>query len=55
MWIDVLIVLGMVMWAYIAVRYLKRPRRRGCNRDCTKCGACRTGRYGFKTGGQGEE
>lgn len=33
MWIDVLIVLGMVVWAYIAVRYLKRPRRRGCNRD----------------------
>ena len=54
-WLDVVIVLGMAVWAYFAVRYLRRPRRRGCNRDCTQCGACRAGRYGFNTEKQDAE
>ena len=37
---DIIIVAAMIICAYFAVRYLARPRRRGCARDCTKCGAC---------------
>lgn len=43
MWIDILIIAAAAAAAYFAVRYLGRPRRRGCSRDCTKCGQCRQG------------
>lgn len=43
MWIDILVIVIVAAAAYFAVRYLGRPRRRGCSRDCTKCGACRSG------------
>ena len=48
MWIDILVIAVVAAAAYFAVRHLSRPRRRGCSRDCTKCGACRTGAWAPK-------
>lgn len=54
MLVDILIVAAVVVCAYFAVRYLSRPRRRGCSSDCTKCGACRTGAWAVKPRSDGE-
>ena len=43
MWLEILFVVGLIVWLVFAVRNLQQKRRRGCARDCTKCGACRSG------------
>ena len=44
-WLEVLFVLAIAAWTVFALRNIKERRRRGCPRDCTKCGACRSGKY----------
>lgn len=48
MLLDIAIAAVFVAGSYLAAKHLSRPRRRGCNRDCTKCGACRHGRWDIK-------
>lgn len=48
MLLDIVIVAAFAAGSYLAAKHLSRPRRRGCNRDCTKCGACRQGRWDVK-------
>ena len=42
-WFEVLFVVGIIAWSAFALRNLQQKRRRGCARDCTRCGACRKG------------
>ena len=50
MWLEILFVAGLIVWLVFALRNLQQKRRRGCARDCTKCGACRSGVWAVDRG-----
>ena len=52
MWLEILFVAGLIVWLVFALRNLQQKRRRGCARDCTKCGACRSGVWAVDRGGE---
>lgn len=55
MWLEILFVAGIIAAAVFAVRNLQQRRRRGCARDCTKCGACRSGAWSPENKSKGED